>query len=68
MPMPHILLSPLVKWTLAAAGGAMVVQWVVTEVRRVNEELDARRARVRIRDQERRPTLRRDPVSGEFRL
>ena len=31
----------------------MVVQWVVTEIRRVNEELDARRARVRIRDQER---------------
>jgi regulator of protease activity HflC (stomatin/prohibitin superfamily) len=68
MPMPHILLSPLVKWTLAAAGGAMVVHWVVTEVKRVNEELEARRARVRIRDQERRPTLRRDPASGEFWL
>jgi hypothetical protein len=66
--MPHILLTPLVKWTLAAVGGAMVVHWVVTEVKRVNEELEARRARVRIRDQERRPTLRRDPVSGEFRL
>ena len=49
-----------------ALGGAMVVHWVVTEVKRVNEELDARRARVRIRD--RRPTLRRDPLSGEFRL
>lgn len=66
--MPPIFLSPLVKWTLAATGGAMVVHWVVTEVRRVNAELDARRARVRIRDQERRPTLRRDPVSGEYRL
>ena len=66
--MPHILLSPLVKWSLAALGGTMVVHWVVTEVKRVNEELDARRARVRIRDQERRPTLRRDPLSGEFRL
>ena len=62
------LLSPLVKWGLAAAGGAMVVHWVVKEVRRVNEELDARRARVRIRDQERRPTLRRDPRTGEYRL
>jgi hypothetical protein len=61
-------MSPLVKWTLAGLGGAMVVQWVVKEVRRVNEELDARRAALRIRDQERRPTLRRDPLTGEYRL
>jgi hypothetical protein len=66
--MPPIFLSPLVKWTLVAVGGAIVVHWVVTEIRRVNEELDARRARVRIRDQEQRPTLRRDPDSGEYRL
>jgi hypothetical protein len=66
--MPPIWMSPLVKWTLVAVGGAMVVHWVVREVRRVNEELDAQRARARIRDQERRPTLRRDPVSGEYRL
>lgn len=66
--MPPILLSPLLKWTLAAAGGAMVVHWLVKEVRRVNDELDARRARVRLRDQERRPMLRRDPVTGEYRL
>jgi hypothetical protein len=66
--MPPIFLSPLVKWTLVAVGGAIVVQWVGTEIRRVNEELDARRARVRIRDQEQRPTLRRDPDSGEYRL
>jgi hypothetical protein len=66
--MPPIFLSPLVKWTLVAVGGAIVVHWVVTEIKRVNEELEARRARVRIRDQERRPTLRRDPESGEYRL
>jgi hypothetical protein len=66
--MPPIFLSPLVKWTLVALGGAIVVHWVVNEVRRVNEELEARRARVRIRDQEQRPTLRRDPLSGEYRL
>ncbi len=65
--MPPIWMSPLVKWTLVAVGGAMAVQWVVREVRRVNEELDAQRARVRIRDQERRPTLRRDPMTGEYR-
>jgi ribosome-associated protein YbcJ (S4-like RNA binding protein) len=67
MPMPPFLLSPLLKWSLVAAGGAMVVHWVVKEVRRVNEELDARRA-VKIRDQQQRPTLRRDPLTGEYRL
>jgi len=66
--MPHFLLPPLVKWSLAALGGAVAIHWVVSEVKRVNEELEARRARVRIRDQERRPTLRRDPLTGEFRL
>jgi hypothetical protein len=66
--MPAFLLSPLVKWTFVAAGGAMAVHWVVKEVRRINEELDAQRARVRIRDQAQRPTLRRDPVTGEYRL
>ncbi len=62
-----LLLSPLVKWTLVAVGGAMVVHWVVREVRRVNDELDARRVRAKVRVQERRPTLRRDPVTGEYR-
>lgn len=66
--MPPFLFTPLVKWTLVALGGAMAVHWVVKEVRRVNEELDARRAMAKIRDQERRPTLRRDPATGEYRL
>ncbi len=66
--MPPILLSPLVKWSFAALGGAMVVHWVVKEARRVNEELEqSRRVKVRIRDQENRPTLRRDPMTGEYR-
>jgi hypothetical protein len=65
--MSPFVMSPLLKWTLAAAGGAMVVHWVVREVRRINEELDARKARARIRDQENRPTLRRDPATGEYR-
>ena len=66
--MPPILLSPLVKWTLAAAGGAMVVHWVVKEARRINEELDRAKRAVRISDRENMPTLRRDPASGEYRL
>jgi hypothetical protein len=67
--MPPILLSPLVKWTFAALGGAMVVHWAVKEARRINEELDlAKRVKVRISDRENRPTLRRDPTTGEYRL
>ena len=66
--MPPILLSPLVKWTLAAVGGAMVVHWVVKEARRINEELDRAKRAVRISERENMPTLRRDPASGEYRL
>lgn len=65
--MSPFVMSPLLKWTLAAVGGAMVVHWVVREVRRINEELDAQKARARIRGQENRPTLRRDPTTGEYR-
>ena len=66
--MPAFIIPPLVKWTLAALGGAMVVHWVVREVRRANEELDRRRAPVRIKRAEHLPTLRRDPTTGEYRL
>ena len=66
--MPPFLLSPLVKWALIAAGGTMVVHWVVKETRRINEELERARRAARISDREKRPTLRRDPTSGEYRL
>jgi hypothetical protein len=67
--MPPILLSPLLKWSLAALGGTMVIHWAVKEARRINEELDqAKRAKVRISDKENRPTLRLNPTSGEYRL
>ena len=66
--MPPILLSPLLKWTLAAAGGAVVIHWAVKEFRRINEELEAQRRTVRVSNDERRQTLRRDPASGEYQL
>lgn len=65
--MPPILISPLLKWTLVALGGAAMVHWVVREVRRVNEELDRAKARSRIPVAEPLPTLRRDPMTGEYR-
>lgn len=64
--MPAILLSPLLKWSLAAAGGAMLVHWVVREARRVNDELNAIKP-VRVSEREHLPTLRRDPSTGEYR-
>jgi hypothetical protein len=67
--MPPLFLTPLLKWSLAAVGGAMVIHWVVKEARRINEELDlAKRVKVRISDEEKRPTLRLDPRTGEYRL
>ena len=67
--MPSFLLSPVLKWSLAALGGAMVVHWAVKVARRINEELtNARRVKAKITDAENRPTLRRDPATGEYRL
>jgi len=66
--MPTFLVSPLLKWALVAAGTGMVVHWVVKEARRINDELEqAKRAKVRIVDAEQRATLRRDPMTGEYR-
>jgi hypothetical protein len=66
--MQPLLLTPLVKWTLIAAGGAVVVYWVVREARRINEELDRAKRAVRISEGEQLPTLRRDPTTGDYRL
>jgi len=66
--MDHLVIPPLVKWTLGALGAAAVVHWVVKEVRRVNGELDQAKARVRVTDRKVYPTLRRDPRTGEYRV
>lgn len=66
--MEQFVIPPLVKWTLGALGAAVAVHWVVKEVRRVNEELDQAKARVRVADRKVYPTLRRDPHTGEYRV
>ena len=66
--MDQFVIPPLVKWTLGALGAAAVVHWVVKEVRRVNEELDQAKARVRVSDRKLYPTLKRDPRTGEYRV
>jgi hypothetical protein len=65
--MPPFLLSPAVKWAVIALGGAAAIHWVVKEVRRINEELDASRRRAEIPPYRPLPTLRRDPLTGDYR-
>jgi hypothetical protein len=63
--MPPLVIPPLVKFVLGAAGAAALVHWAVKEARRIGEELE--RVKVQAVDQA-LPTLRRDPVTGEWRV
>jgi hypothetical protein len=67
--MPFVI-PPLVKWAIAALGGAAAVRWAVREIRRVNEEIDRVRAAPAVDAAARKslPTLRRDPRTGEWHV
>jgi hypothetical protein len=69
MAMPFVI-PPLVKWAVAALGGAAAAHWVVREIRRVNEEIERVKAQPAMdaATRKRLPTLRRDPVTGEWRV
>jgi hypothetical protein len=59
---------PVISATLAAVGVVVLYKVLAREWQRVNAQLDAHErvaAVVRSKDL---PTLRRDPVSGEYRL
>jgi hypothetical protein len=64
------IMPPVVIWALGAAGAAVLVKIVMKEARRINAELDEARAPRAGAEagHERRPTLSRDPASGEYRL
>jgi hypothetical protein len=67
--MPFVI-PPLVKMALGALGIAALVQWTVREARRIHAELD-RVKPAKVDDPVRRqalPTLRRDPLTGEWRI
>ena len=66
--MPPLVIPPLVKLALGAAGAAAVVHWAVKEARRLSEELDRLKVRVEPFRREALPTLRRDPATGEWRV
>jgi hypothetical protein len=67
--MPFVI-PPLVKWAVAALGGAAAMTWAVKEIRRINEELERVKAQPAMDAAARRrlPTLRRDPATGEWRV
>ena len=61
-------LPSIVAWTLGVIGAVVVTRLISREWQRVNAELDQAHP-VRVTDPERArlPTLRRDPVTGEYR-
>ena len=64
------VLPPTLAWTLGTVAAVMVVKLVIKEWQRVNDELDRmKRAPVKVEpDRRTLPTLRRDPISGQYRL
>ena len=60
---------PVFAWALGAIGAVVLIKLFNQQWQRVNDELD-RANPVRVSDPERAgvPTLRRDPVTGEYRL
>ena len=59
---------PVFAWALGAIGAVVLIKLFNQQWRRVNDELD-RANPVRVSDPERSgvPTLRQDPVTGEYR-
>jgi hypothetical protein len=53
---------------LGALGGTLLARLVVREARRINAELTEIRNRGMRQKPETRPTLRRDPATGEYRV
>ncbi|GLK79439.1 hypothetical protein [Methylopila turkensis] len=60
-------MPPLLVIAAAAAGAMFGAKALKREWRRVNRELNAAERSAEERDREVRPTLRRDPSSGEWR-
>jgi hypothetical protein len=68
--MPPIVAAPLLRIALGAIGSAVVIRWVVKEVRRINAELERIRAASNLdrAAREQLPKLRRDPRTGDWRV
>jgi hypothetical protein len=68
--MPPFVIPPLVVWALGAVGAAVLARFVRSEWQRVNAELHARDAKASAEriDRDQLPTLKRDPVTGIYRV
>jgi hypothetical protein len=62
-------MHPLFALTLGMFGAVTLVRWCAKEVQRVSAELDGMQARPAVEPVDRAtlPTLKRDPVTGEYR-
>ena len=60
---------PVFAFAFGLVGTAVLLRWCVREVRRVNGDLEALRARARAEPVDRNalPTLKADPRTGEYR-
>jgi hypothetical protein len=65
--MASFVMSPVLKWSLVTIGGAVVAHQAI-KIYRDARARDERANRSTIHDRGPYPTLRRDPVSGEFRI
>jgi hypothetical protein len=68
--MPPFVIPPLVVWALGTIGAAVLARFVRSEWHRVNAELHARdtKASAESIDRNKLPTLKRDPVTGIYRV
>jgi hypothetical protein len=68
--MPPFVIPPLVVWALGTVGAAVLARFVRSEWQRVNAELHARDAKASAEsiDRNKIPTLKRDPVTGIYRV
>lgn len=61
-------MPPVLILAFGAFGAAALVKFMARESRRVNQELDATRGKAEPEvTATKRPTLRRDPATGEYR-
>jgi hypothetical protein len=58
---------PVFAFAFGLVGTAVILRWCLREVRRVNADLEALRARAQPVDRKTMPTLKADPRTGEYR-
>ena len=67
--MPPLAIPPLVKLALGALGAGAVVHLVIKGVRHINDRINRVKSAAPVEPaRQTLPTLRRDPLTGEWRL